>query len=246
LRTWGQIISEIALNDALYELRRTILNKYEKKTDNRSFQFKINRVHNDLKDFIESSTILGPPIHYLELDRLQKSIDIYFNVVSKILLSTPYLFSKAQEYNAYIEEVEQESYESSQDELEEIDFENQTREEQGIIDYFNFSAFDESLYYVGNVLFQRVRPYSPLGYFHPIDLISMNGFFDYWNSLVSTLSNSQQEWKNMEEDINKFYEREENRLQERSQRMHSLMDGVIITIVSSTISVIITYFIRIA
>lgn len=204
-RSFNQISYALLLCRTIYKVRQEIkkelmlnvrLRKVRKKNkDSYSLQIGINSIRIELKAYVNSSEILTPFMPNYELDRLQRSMDTFFNSAGRILFPNPSTFSRGQE----IEEQQTLDYYESQEhptkeEIEE-EFEEMQKSERGEIDWFNFSALDEFLNYLGNILFAPTIPYLPLSSRYPINLISLSGFFKHWNSKIASCRNSKLEYE---------------------------------------------------
>lgn len=246
-RSFNQISSLSSLNKSVYNVRKSIRDIKKTTKDKRDFhplQIRINKVRRDLKAYINYSEVLTPPVHNYELDRLQKSIDVFFNTIGEALFPTSFVFSRAQE----IEQQEAIYYYQSQehpteDELAE-EAEEAQKAERGEIDWFGLGAMYEFLYYLGDILFKHMNSYSLFSSKHPINLIGLSQFFNYWNGVVANCRNSKGAYEKALADIEKYYEEVGKRETERRQRMRGLLDNVLIIIISSVISIIATYLIR--
>ena len=244
-----QIVTEIYLNNSIYAVRSDIANLYKKddeKTHIRYLQMDINRVHTILKQYIELSEIISPPIYNFELDRLQKRIDVFFNCVSEVIFPIQYVFSRAQKIQAYYDKSFYESQEHPTKEEMEHQFEEMQKSETGDIYYFDNPALDEFMYYLADTIFKPTRKYSPFSYRHPINLILFSKFFESWNSELSTCSNCKSNYQRAETDIEKYYKEIGRTKSQRKERMRSLTDSVIIVIVSVGISSVVGYLIQLA
>lgn len=249
-KSCNQILLELSLNSSISSVRREIeriLTKERK--DFRVLQFRINSARIELKDFIDYSQIVIPPIYGYELQRLQKGIDVFFNATSEVLFSKPNIFSRAQKIEQKEQELQQiidrysESGNPTEDDLCE-QFEEKQKDEEGIIDTFDFLALDEFLIFLGDTLFARTEKFSPIAFKHPIDLITLSRFFDNWNSVVSSCDNCKSAFEKSRRDIEKYYRLLGRRELHRKQRMSRLMDNVMVVIVSVTLSIIANYLIR--
>jgi hypothetical protein len=241
-----QLNFETLLNSSIYDLRYYIGELRKPKTikNYRSFQGRINRVRQNLKDFVENSEILSPPIFNYELDRLQKRIDVFFNCVSEVLVPINKLFSRAEEY----EQEEESQYYASQGPSEEEIFETeleQWRDVTGEFNDFDLGAMDEFLRYLYLVLFEReTKRYSPLSFKHPVNLIVLSRFFDRWNSVISSCSNSKAVYEKANKDIENYYKQLGRIESKRREQMWQLRDEVLIVILSVGISTLVQYLIQ--
>jgi len=236
-----QITTELSLNTFILNVRSDIANLNKKKDGQkytRYLQMDINRVRSILKQFIDVSEIISPPIYNYELDRLQRRIDIFFNSISEALFPSYGVFSEAQR-------IEAEYHESQIPSDEEIEESGQEPDTGEIFD-FDYCALDEFMEYLGKVLFEYVRPYSPFSYRHPINLIRLSRFFEKWNSIVASCGNCQKIYAKAEEDVEKYYKEIGRMERQRKQRMRSLTDNVLIVIVSVVLSTIVGYLIQLA
>jgi hypothetical protein len=245
-RSASQLVYETSLNISIYDARYHLAEFRKPRTSKnyRSFQGKINRVRQNLKDFVEYSEILSPPIFNYELDRLQQRIDIFFNCASEVLVPINKLFSRAEEVE---EEMAQMQYDSSgppDEEVFEME-EEQTREMTGEINYFDLRAMDEFLYYLWIALFEKeANRYSPLTSKHPVNLIVLSRFFDRWNSIVSSCPNSKAIFEKANEDIQAYYKQLGRIESKRKQQMWQLRDEVLIVMLSVGISTLVQYLIQ--
>lgn len=145
-RSTSQILLETSLNGAISSVRREIKRIRKQKKDFRVLQVKINNTRRNLKEFIDYSEIISPPVYNYELDRLQKRIDIFFNSVSEVLFSKPNVFSRAQKMEQqqsldYYESVEHPTEEELEEQIEEME-----KDIIGIIDRFDLYALDECMH----------------------------------------------------------------------------------------------------
>jgi hypothetical protein len=241
-RSGVQILSELSLNKFILNVREDIENLNQKKDEQKYthyLQVDINRVRLNLKNLVESSEIISPPIHNYELDRLQRRIDIFFNAISEVLFPSYGIFSEqerieAENLESMIPPEQWEEEEAGQDPF------------TGRIIEFDRYALDEFMEYLGKALFEPVRPYSPFSYRHPINLIRLSRFFDEWNSIVSSCSNCKGIFTKVEGDVTKYYEEIGRMETQRKQRMRSLTDSVLIVIVSVVLSTVVGYLIQLA
>jgi len=236
-----QIMTELSLNNFILNIRADI-EKLDKKKEpqkyTRYLQMDINRLRSMLKQFIDFSEIISPPIYNYEMDRLQRRIDIFFNSTSEVLFPAYGVFSEAQR-------IEAEYYESQippDEEMEESGQEPNT----GKIFNFDYHALDEFMEYLGKVLFESVRPYSPFSYRHPINLIRLSRFFEKWNSIVASCINCKKIYSKAEEDVEKYYKEIGRMERQHKQRVRSLTDNVLIVIASVILSTVVGYLIQLA
>jgi hypothetical protein len=239
-----QILFEGSLNDSTYNVRGEIERIRRQKKDFRALQVKINNFRRDLKNFIDYSEIISPPVYGYELNRLQKGIDIFFNSISEVLFSKPNVFSRAQKIEQQQTLDYYESLEHPTEEEIEEHFEQMAHDEEGIINWFDLYALDEFLQYLGDTLFARTDAFSPFSYKHPIDLITLSRFFDHWNSVVSSCRNCRSAFKKSKEDIEEYYKLLGRRESERRQRMRRLTDDALIVIISVVLSIIVNYLLK--
>lgn len=247
-RTWNQLSSVLPLSKSIRDVWVDIsdIRKARKEDrDFRSVQVNISRVRRNLRDYINYSEVLTPPIPDYEIDRLQRSIDIFFNSVSQVLFPNPYVFSRAQEKERQLISYYWESREHPTEEEIEEHFEEMARSEEGVISYFDFEALIEFLWYLGDILFSRTKAYSPFSSKHPINVIALGNFFNHWNSVISYCKNTKVVYNRVKQDIEKYYEEFEKRKKEHRQRLRGLADNVLIVVASSVISIIVTYMTRI-
>jgi hypothetical protein len=237
-RSLVQIGQEMLLNSSIFHVRREIERIRRQRKGFRALQFKINNTRRELKDLIDYSQIISPPIYDYELHRLQKGIDIFFNSISEVLFSKPNIFSRAQK----IEQQQTLDY-LTEEEIEEH-FEQMAHDEEGIINWFNLYALDEFLQYLGDSLFAYREAFSPFSRKHPIDLITLSRFFDHWNSVISSCRNCKRAYKKSKEDIEEYYKLLGRRESERRQRMRRLIDDALIVITSVIASIIVTYLMK--
>lgn len=243
-RSGLQILFEGALNVSICSVRREIERTRKQRKDFRALQVKINNFRTDLKDFIDYSEIISPPVYSYELNRLHRGIDIFFNSISEILFSKPNIFSRAQRIGQqqtldYYESLEH----PTKEELEE-QYEEMRKDEMGIIDWFNLYALDEFLQYLGDSIFAHTDFFSPFSFKHPIDLITLSRFFDHWNSVVSSCRNCKREYEKSKKDIEEYYKTIGERERIQRQRKQRLRDDAIIVAVSVILSTIVQYFLK--
>jgi hypothetical protein len=243
-RSLNQIFSELDLNTSIHDIRREIeayLRERGKDRNTHALEVKMNALRKSLKHFIDVSEILAPPIYNYELDRLHKGIDVFFNSTAEALFPTEHLFSRAQKME---QQQSLDLYRSQEhptnEELEE-QFEEGKKDEIGKIDWFDLRALDEFLQYLGNGLFARTSAYSAFSYKHPINLIMLSGFFDYWNSVVSSCGNCRTIFEKARKDIEEYYKSAGRREMLSRQRKWRLMDEAIIVIVSVALSTFLSY-----
>jgi len=243
-RSLNQILYEVSLNSSIRSVRREIERIRRQRKGFRALQVKINNARRDLKDFMDYSEIISPPVYGYELHRLQKGIDIFFNSTSGVLFSNPSMFSRRQKIE---EQQTLDYYESlehpTKEEIEE-QFEEMQKAEMGIIDWFDLYALDEFLQYLGDALFARTDAFSPFSYKHPVDLITLSRFFDHWNSIVSSCRNCKSAYEKSRQDIEEYYKLLGRRESQRRQRMRRLIDDIMVVIVSVVLSVIVNYIIK--
>jgi len=248
-RSYSQILYELSLNASIHSVRKEIKKlrerrKQRQEEDVRPLQVKVNKVRIDLKNFIDFSEILTPPIYNYELDRLQKGIDVLFNSISEVLFPMHHVFSQAQKIEQqqtldYYDSLEHPTKEELEEQWEEMQ-----KEEMGEIDWFDFYALDEFLQYLGDVLFTRTKAYSPFSKKHPINLILLSRFFDYWNSVVSSCRNCKSTYEKARKDVEEYYRLLGRRELQRRQRMRRLIDDLLIVIISVAVSTIVNYLIK--
>jgi hypothetical protein len=245
-RSITQIGNELVLNASIYDVRNNIkqLRKRKEEQNIRSFQVNLNKVRNNLRDFIDVSMFLSPPIYNYELDRLQKRIDIFFNTISEVLFPIDLPFSREER----IEQQQTLDYYRSlehptKEEMEE-EYEAMLRAEAGEIDCFDREALDESMLFLGDALFARTKPFSPFSQKHPINLIMLSSFFDRWNSIASRCSNCKKAFEKAKNDIEEYYKVIGRRERQRRQRMWRLRDDIVIVAISVILSTIVQYLIK--
>jgi|GEM_PF-2628007 hypothetical protein len=234
-RSLTQILFEVSLNTSLFNVRADI-NRVRKKgneRDIRLLQIDINRVRTNLKDFIDVSAILSPPIYNYELDRVQKRIDIFFNSICKMLFPPKRLYSLAQEIEHQETLDYYESLEPTPAELEQ-EFEEMHKDETGEIYSFDREALDQFMTYLGDTLFEKTKPFSPISFKHPIDLIEISGFFESWNSVASRCDKVA--FEEAQKDIDEYYAS----IRQERQRMRGLRDNVLVVVISVFLSVILS------
>jgi hypothetical protein len=241
-----QLNFEISLNSSIYDAIYYIGELMKPKTikNYRLFQGRINRVRRNLKNFVEYSEILSPPIFNYELDRLQKRIDIFFNCSSEVLVPINKLFSRAEEFEQHMEEGQWDSQVSAEQEFLEMD-EEHTRDMTGEIGDFDLGAMDEFMRYLWIALFEKeTKRYSPLSFKHPVNLILLSMFFDRWNTIISSCSNSKAIFEKANKDIENYYKQLGRIESKRRQQMWQLRDEVLIVILSVGISTLVQYLIQ--
>lgn len=246
-RSFIQLNFEISLNSSIYDARYYIEELRKPKTikNYRSFQGRINRVRENLKDFVEYSEILSPPIFNYELDRLQKRIDIFFNCASEVLVPINKLFSRAEEFEREEARAYDESSQAPSDEeiLEMV--EEQSRDITGEISNFDLGAMDEFMGYLWIALFEKeTKRYSPLSFKHPVNLIVLSRFFEGWNSVISSCSNSKAIFEKANKDIENYYKQLGRIESKRREQMWQLRDEALIVILSVGISTLVQYLIQ--
>jgi len=243
-RSFLQISLETSLNGAISGVRREIERIRKQKKDFRALQTKINNTRINLKEFIDYSEIISPPVYNYELDRLQKRIDIFFNSVSEVLFSKPNVFSRAQKIEQQQSLDDYESVEHpTEDELEE-EIDEMEKDITGIIDWFDLYALDEFLQYLGDTLFTHTEAFSPFSYKHAVDLITLSRFFDHWNSVVSSCKNCRRTFEKAKNDVEEYYKLLGERETQHRQRMLRLIDAVAVVIASVILSTIVSYLIK--
>jgi hypothetical protein len=244
-RSLNQILFEMSLNVSICKVRAEIKSiRRLKKKDYRALQVKINNFRMNLKDYIDYSKIISPPIFSYELNRLQKGIDVFFNSTSEVLFSKPNIFSRAQNIEQQQTLDEYESIEHpTEDELEE-QYDEMQKAEMGIIDWFSIFALDEFLQYLGDTLFVHTERFSPFSYKHPIDLITLSRFFDHWNSIVSSCRNCKTTFAKAKKDVEEYYRLIGRREWQRKQRRQRLTDALMVVIISAVVSTLVNYFMK--
>jgi hypothetical protein len=245
-RSGFQLLIEMAVNTSIYDARHEIaeLRKPESIRNYRLLQARINRVRQSLKDFVEYSEILSPPIFNYELDRLQKKIDTFFNCSSEVLVPINKLFSRSEEFVKEIEQAQYESTDISPDEEFLEMQEEEIRQMTGEITDFNLRALDEFMQYLWNALFDKeAKRYSPITFKHPVNLIVISRFFDAWNSIISSCSNCKTIFEKASKDIDEYYKLVGKMQSQRRQRILGLQDAAVIVIISVILSTIIQHFI---
>ncbi|HUW47129.1 MAG TPA: hypothetical protein VMW36_00065, partial [Patescibacteria group bacterium] len=141
-RSASQLNYETSLNSSIYDAREYIAELRKPRTikNYRSLQEKISGVRQNLKNFVEYSEILSPPIFNYELDRLQQRIDIFFNCASEVLVPINKLFSRAAEFEQEMAEAQyRDSPVSIEEEVLEMEEANM-RQMTGEISYFDLEA----------------------------------------------------------------------------------------------------------
>jgi hypothetical protein len=234
--TYNQLIAELALNHSIYLLRKSILSRRKQK-DMNSIQYRLNKFNTDLFDYISTSSVIIPPMPTYELDRLNKSIDIYINSISEVLFNKVVVLSREQEIMQEIN-----PYEYTPEELEKDIQREQVRSELGIFDSFDFSALNESLNYLGDILFSKRSSYTPFSYKHPIEILTLNMFFEHWNNKIAVCSNCIKIYQKIKEDVEKYYLEQETSSKEYKQRIKLLIDSIILIIITSVITVLVTKY----
>jgi ABC-type multidrug transport system fused ATPase/permease subunit len=248
-RSASQLNYETSLNSSIYDARDYIAELRKPRTikNYRSLQGKINRVRRNLKDFVEYSEILSPPIFNYELDRLQQRIDIFFNCASEVLVPINKLFSRAAEFE---QEMAEAQYRGSQVSIEEEVLEMEEanmRQMTGEISYFDLEAMDDFMRYLWIALFEKeAKRYSPLSFKHPVNLIVLSRFFDSWNSDISSCSNCKAVFEKASKDIEGYYKQLGRIESKRRQQIWQLRDEVLIVILSVGISTLVQYLIKLA
>lgn len=238
-----QIITELELNASIHSVRREIERIRKQKGKFRALQIKINNTRRGLKDFIDYSEIVSPPIYNYELDRLQKRIDLFFNVISEVLFPIPQVFSRKEKLEQQMYEAYRSQEHPTKEEMAEQYEEMQERQE-GIIDWFDLSALDEFLFYLGDCLFAHSEVFSPFSFKHPINLIMLSRFFERWNTIVSSCRNCKRAYKKSREDIEEYYKLLGRRESEHRQRIRRLIDGAMVLILSVILSTIVNYLMK--
>lgn len=244
-----QLSFEISLNSSIYDARYYIkeLKKPKSIKNYRTFQGRTNRVRENLKNLVEYSEILSPPIFNYELDRLQKRIDIFFNSASEVLVPINKLFSRAAEV-AQEEAEEAETYyadqEPSEEEIQAMQ-EQQLSDMTGEIATFDLDAMDEFMRYLLIALFEKeTARYSPFSFKHPVNLIVLSRFFGTWNSVISSCPNSKRIFEKASADIEDYYKQLGSIATKRRERMWQLRDEAFIVILSVGISTLVQYLIQ--
>lgn len=243
-RSLLQIVQEMLLNSSIFHVRREIERIRRQRKGFRALQFKINNARRELKDLIDYSEIISPPIYNFELDRLQKRIDLFFNVISEVLFPIPQVFSREEEIEQQMCEAYYRSQERPTEEEMAEQYEEMQKRQEGIIDWFDLSALDEFLFYLGDSLFAHSEVFSPFSFKHPINLIMLSRFFERWNTIVSSCRNCKNAYKKSKEDIEEYYKLLGRRESERRQRMRRLTDDALIVIISVVLSIIVNYLLK--
>ncbi len=222
---------------------------------NRHFlQQDISKARVILKEYIDYSEIVLPPIYNYELDRLQKSIDVFFNCSSEVLFPCAHTFSDSETF----EKMQAEYWDSSEipflhpismQEVKEIEAE--VIEENKKKDFpdpriariceYNIQAFDEFIEYLGRVLYARVRPHAILRYRHPINLLELSRFFTYWNVVLASCRNTEEIYPKVKKDVIEYYKTMSSNERLQKKRITSLKDSILLLIVGGIISAFITY-----
>jgi hypothetical protein len=243
-----QISNEYGLNYSLYEVRKEISKvNLQKKEDEdlRSLQVKMRTLRRNLLSFVQFSSVLTPVVYDYELDRLYKGIDVFFSTAGEVLLENESLtFSRMQE----IERREQnlDYYVQGRPTEKEVNehFEMVDREEEGIIETFDFQAMDECLCFLGERLFYRSKPYGIRSSQHPINLIRLSEFFNHWTGILSSCRNSKKTYNRLVNDINAYYKKIERQEAEHRQRMADLRINLLTIFVSVTLSAIVAVLLK--
>ncbi len=244
----NQILAELSVNFSISNLKWSIffLKKQQRDKSYRSLQAKMNRLRTNLLDFLEYSEILTPPISNYELNRLRKKIDAFFNCASEVLVPIKKSFSRSQEYDEYLAQLEYESVEHPTDEELAEEVEEQARQETGEIVCFDLWAMDEFLNYFWTIIFEKEEErYSVFSFKHPVNLIMLSRFFDIWNSVLASCTNSMGTYEKASKDIEEYYKSIGELESERRQRTWRLRDDVIVVAVSVGLSTLIQYLISI-
>ena len=241
-RSFMQIAFELGLINSIYNVRKEI-KKVKERNEEQDFytlQVAMNKLRIDLKNFIDFSEILSPPIYNYELNRLHKSIDIFFNSVSEALFPIPHAFSKEHQLTL-------DYYQILGDTIEEEEI-YRLAQRRNKINNFDLYALDEFLDYLGKVLFETKKAYSPFSQKHPINLIALSKFFDYWNSVVSSCRNCKSAYTKAKNDIEQYYRSMGEREMQHKQRIRRLIDDILIIIISviasTIINSVVNYLIR--
>jgi hypothetical protein len=116
----------------------------------------------------------------------------------------------------------------------EQEFKEQISEITGEIDSFDREALDEFMRYLGDTLFEKTKPFSPMSFKHPIDLIEISGFFESWNSVASHCD--KRSFEEAQKDIDEYYAS----VRQERQRMRGLRDNVVVVVISVFLSVILS------
>jgi hypothetical protein len=235
-----QIISEFGLNYSIFLVRRQIwylgLDRNEESI--RTLQVYINRVRVNLKDFIDESQIISPPMHNYELDRLQKKIDIFFNSISEVMFPINVVFSREEGIKQSLLEVENRGKPSANEQLA------KKGDGLGQISQFDVYALGESMFYLNNALFAHTAPYAILPQRHPINLILLSKFFERWNNIVLSCENCKDAFEKAKEDTEKYYKEMGIEERQRRRRMWQLRDDALIVIISVVISTVVQHFLN--
>jgi hypothetical protein len=238
-RSSMQIAQELTLNASIVDVRADI--KHLKKQEDEKFRISLeadmNRTRLFLKNLIDLSSVISPPIYDYELDRVQKGIDIFFNSVSEVLFPIKQPFSNA---DAQLQRTLDEVFEDEEEEpMEEADWEpvDETDTiELVTIHVVNIHALDEFMAYLGDVLFEETRPFSPFSFRHHINLIKISKFMNSWNRTISRCANCKSAYEKAKKDIDEYYK---SRV-ESKQRFTRLTDDIVVVLVSVFLSVILS------
>jgi len=244
VKSMNQIMSEYSLNYSIYETRKQICNinrRKEEDRDLRSLQTRVRKLHSDLSNFVRFSGVLTPVIRDYELNRLYMAIDTFFSVAGEVLLEDKsWTFSrmhaiekKEQDLDDYLQ------WEPTEKEIEDH-LESERREQDGLIESFDFQAFDESLLFLGDTLFYRTKAYSFFSTKHSINLVRLSRFFDSWNNILSSCRNSKKAYAKASNDIQIYYEKIEKRETEHQQRTSDLKISLLTIFVSVTLSAVVS------
>lgn len=245
-RSLIQVGSEVVLSRSIYHVRKNVVKatSERKGSDFRSLQISINALRRNLKGFIQTSEVLTPPIPSFELVRLHKAIDTFLNTASEVLFPNPFVFSRAQKIE---KEMALDYYYSQEhptpEEIEEH-YKSLSYDQEGIINRFDLWALDEFLQYLGDILFVKTTPYSPFPSRHPINIIQLTNFFDYWNDVISKCENSKSVYSKAKQDIEEYNKRIEANEIQRRQRMGELQDKALLVIVSVVLSIIVDFLLK--
>ena len=221
----SQSICEGLLLISLCRLRGAVERRLKKRTPTKTqLQSRFETIRRNLRDFVDASTAVFPPITEFLFDRLRRAIDTFYYAAGMVVLSEkPDYYSASEQRQAEIEEEISSSIPEDQmlDDLAKEADQSYTDELVGHVRYFDVSELKDFLECLGNRVF-RSHTHHPFWVIkYPINLVDLTKFFEHWNEILSQSENGAQFTKEARREIDQFYSELRRREEIASERKWS-------------------------
>jgi len=237
LKYASQTVSELRILISTARLDRAISKRIDtRRTPTKTqLQSRFEAVRGNIKEFVNTSIAVFPPISDYLFDKLKQSIDIFFYATGMVVLSEKpdyYSVSEKRQAEMEIEFWDEESELKAQAEEAAQAYED---EMTGYVRYFDIYELRSFLEFLANRIFAKgtFHPFWVIKY--PINLIDLLNFFEHWNGVVLNSENGVQAAKSARSEVERFYSETRRREEIKAERIWTLMSSLIVAVLSALV-----------